>query len=34
MQSDRSAQVVEIADVCAAAGMGADTMPQHQDLTP
>ncbi|MDH3604241.1 MAG: hypothetical protein OEU26_31945, partial [Candidatus Tectomicrobia bacterium] len=32
--SDRSAQTVEIADVCAAAGMGAATIPQNQDTTP
>jgi hypothetical protein len=34
MLSDRSAQTVEIADVCAAAGMSAAAMPQNQDVTP
>lgn len=33
MLSDRNAQTVEIADVCAAAGMGAAAMPQKQDVT-
>jgi predicted dehydrogenase len=34
MWSDRSAQTVEIADVCAAAGMSAAAIPQNQDVTP
>jgi predicted dehydrogenase len=34
MWSDRSAQTVEIVDVCAAAGMSAAAIPQNQDVTP
>jgi len=34
MVSDRSAQSVEIADVCAAAGMSAAAISQNQDVTP
>jgi predicted dehydrogenase len=34
MRSDHSAQTVELADVCAAAGMDAAAMPQNQDATP
>jgi predicted dehydrogenase len=34
MWSDRSAQTVEIADVCAAAGMSAAAISQNQDVTP
>ena len=34
MWSDRSAQTVELADVCAAAGMSAAAISQNQDVTP
>jgi hypothetical protein len=34
MWSARRAQTVELADVCAAAGMSASTTPQNQDVTP